>query len=410
LATPTADTYTAASGETLYAGRGAPAPSWVSAATARTWVVVPMSNTLSDLDPGANPALNPNYPSHAPWDSNGIQHPGLVTNWSGAAYDEATDSWWIGPAGGHAGYGGNEIYKCAMNAEAPTWVMVRAPSGSLTVGSGSTIDDGAESSGVYGDGRPRACHTYNRHIYVPGVGPVLCGIGAVFKSGGGTGKWAFINESDGEASITSSTPSSTTNAGEGSGACYDESRDAIWFFAKGNSVGAERYDIPGSGGAHTGSWTTVGSVFNKLGYVAATYLPDDDCILVQCSNFEPTSETPTRYVFDCATGTVYTPTFSGSVSGGIWLGKQQWHWVESLGVVASWDNSTSRTLITTLTPPANPRTGTWTIGSLSVDGSNAVTPDAAATNGTFGRFVYSPTLGGFLVFNSTSGSTYFFKL
>lgn len=131
---------------------------------------------------------------------------------------------------------------------------------------------------------------------------------------------------------------------------------------------------------------------------------------MQCANFEPASESPTRYVFDCVTGTVYTPTFSGSVSGGIRLGKQQWHWVESLGVAASWDNASSRTLITTLTPPADPRTGTWTVGSLSVDGSNAVTPDAAATNGTFGRFAYSSALDGFLVFNSTSGSTYFFKL
>jgi hypothetical protein len=407
LATPTADTYTADSGETLYAGRSAPLPSWVSAATARTWVVVPMSNTLSDLDPGANPALNPNYPSPAPWDPDGARQVCIVTAWCGAAYDQDSDNYWLATAGGHSDYGGNEVYSGAFNSASPAWTLVRPPSGAI--GNVITLDDGQESTGLYSDGRPRSQHTYNRNVWVPGAGPVVCGISSVYRTAaGGKRVFVFIDES-GEANYSSECTLCATNDLEGAGACYDSQRHAIWLFAK-NTTAAIRYDIPGSGGAHTGSFTGVGSSVSVAGYASATYLPDDDCILVQCSNFEPAAESPARFVFDCATGTVYTPTFSGSVSGGLRLGKQQWHWVGSLGVVASWDNSTSRTLITTLTPPADPRSGTWTVGSLSVDGSNAVTPDAATANGTFGRVAYSPTFGGFLVFNSTSGSTYFFKL
>lgn len=75
-----------------------------------------------------------------------------------------------------------------------------------------------------------------------------------------------------------------------------------------------------------------------------------------------------------------------------------------------WSNSTNTTQITTLTPGANPRTDAWTVSTLPVSGANAVTPSARVSQGTYGRFAYSPRLGGFLVFNSTSGSHYFYKI
>ena len=161
---------------------------------------------------------------------------------------------------------------------------------------------------------------------------------------------------------------------------------------------------PGTGNDWSaGTWSTLGSSFNVGAGCSLCYLPDDDCLLVMQSTGGPS-------IIDCATGTRYTPTFSGTASGGALGYQAQPRWVPALGAVCFWDNATSTTLITRLTPGADPRTDTWTIDALSVSGSNAVTPAARTTNGTFGRFAYSSTLGGFLVFSSTSGPTSFYKI
>lgn len=366
-----------------------------------------MAASLSTLDPGQNATINPNFPSAAPWDSNGAKHVGIVADWNGAAFDQATDRYWLGLAGGHQSYGGNEVYKAEMSAAGPFWSMVRRPSGAI--GNVITINDGQEATGIYPDGRPRSGHTYNRLIHVPGVGPVMCGVGTVYINAGGKCFWAFIDETTGEHSFTTDPGLSVDNM-DGAAACYDPSRRAIWWFESRTSQGAYRYDIPSSGPAHLGTFTAVGSAFDKKGYVTATYLPDDDCILVGCDNFEPTASSQVWYVFDCATGLVTTPTFTGSLSGSMRLGKQAWPWVPALGKLCSWDNASSTTLISTLQPTGNPRTAGWTVSSLPVSGANAVTPGAAAGNGTFGRFAYSSRMGGFLVFSSTSGAINFYKI
>ena len=100
----------------------------------------------------------------------------------------------------------------------------------------------------------------------------------------------------------------------------------------------------------------------------------------------------------------------GTAAGGLTPGRTQMRWVPSLGAFVCWDNTTATTLITRLTPPSNPRTGTWVIDTLPVSGANAVTPSVRAANNTYGRFFYSPTLNGFGLFNSVSGPVYFYAL
>jgi hypothetical protein len=121
-------------------------------------------------------------------------------------------------------------------------------------------------------------------------------------------------------------------------------------------------------------------------------------------------------VFDCTAETWHFPTFSGAPAvnnpgtGGLWPGLCQPTWVPNLGAFCAWDNDTSRTLITTLAPGADPRTDAWTVSTLAVDGGNTVTPSAAQGNGTYGRFQYWPAGGGFVLLNAASGPGYFFKL
>ena len=379
-------------------GRGTPSvtPAWRSAMVANTWAEVPATNTLSSLNPNSNASINPNYPSSAEWYA-GSGHAAIVSAWCGACYDTADDVLWLPLSGGHTDYAGNEPYKIAINAAAPAWAMVRYPSGA--VGNLLTTNDSQEASGVYSDGQPRAIHSYNKHVYVPGVGPFVAVQGnTAWTAGAGTLKPIAVDPTTGLGTLKAA--NAYTNVTSGGGAAFDPTRGtqgSIWWRGP-DTAAFSRYDVAAD------TWAQVGTTYAISGYTSLCYLPDDDCIL--WGNNGGTAWA----VIDCATGTRYTPTFSGTVAGSLRPGSCQTRWVPSLGAVCAWDNSADTTLITRLTPGANPRTDAWTIDTVTVSGSNAVTPTVRATNGTYGRFAYSPNLGGFVLLNATNQSLYFFAL
>lgn len=385
-------------------------PAWARTQTAQTWAEVPMALTLDDINPITDPTINPNYPGTPEWSENTARQAMIVDAWCGATYDEARDVMWLGLGGGHNDYGGNEIYACNFAAAAPAWRIVRKPSGAI--GNLLTTHDGQEATGLYSDGRPRAVHTYNKWAYANGVGPVMIVHGNGSYSAAAGKRWGlFFNEANGEVSgFSAENPVASDSSGLG--ACYDPSRHAIWYRAV-NTSPTYRYTIPTSGGPHTGAAASaVGSSVSLQRYQSLTYLPGFDCILIGHS--DEGGSTGGWQVFDCATGTYYTPTFSGSAPMGTTQGKGQPRWVPALAAVCCWNNASNRTQITKLTPGANPRTDAWTVSALPVSGSNTVTPSAATSpgggSGTYGRFVYSPRMGGFLVFNATTGPTYFYKI
>jgi len=378
-------------------------PAWAANARSGTWTEVPMAATLASIDPTKSPVYNPNYPSPPEWAGNS-GHSSIVIAWCGAAYDEATDSMWLGVGGGHRDYAGNEVYRCGFFDAAPAWTMVRPPSGA--VGNRLNTNDGRESTGLYADGRPRAVHTYNKWVYVPGVGPVLGMHGNTSWSAAAGRTWSvFIDPSNGEAAY--SAVHGVAGIATASGCCYDPSRHAIWM-APSNTSTIYRYNIPTSGNPNGGSAASaVGSAQSRY-YSSLTYLPGHDCLLVGSSDEDGAAGS--WRVFDCSSGSSYSPAFNGSAPMGGGNGKTQPRWVPALGAVCAWHNASNTTQITRLTPGANPRTDPWTVSALPVSGSNSTTPTARVSQGTYGRFAYSPRLGGFLLFNSTSGSTYFYKL
>lgn len=126
-------------------------------------------------------------------------------------------------------------------------------------------------------------------------------------------------------------------------------------------------------------------------------MPEVDCLLF--------SDADGLRVFDCATSAWHTPTVTGSPAAE-WSACQLVY-VQSADEAYTWNNATSTTSITRLSW-ADPRTAV-TVDTVPVDGGNSVTPSAMTANGTYGRFWYSPNLGCFFVFNSVSGSIYFFK-
>lgn len=376
-------------------GRGTPVagglPVWRASMAAQTWAVVPMANTLADLNPDNNPAINPNYPSAPEWRAIGSQSM-IVLAWCGASNDDSRVR--IAFAGGHADWAGNECYDVELNAAAPAWVLTRKPSGAI--GNLLTTNDGQELTGLYADGQPRSNHTYNNPVFVPGSGHWLARQGNTSWSGSaGTSRPIKIN-ADGTGTLKA--VNAYAGAGSAGAGCYDSSRHVIWYRGD-NSAKFSKYDIVSD------TWSELGGNVAVAWTSALSYDPTTDTIL-----WANVSLTNQWAVFDCATGTIYQPTFSGAVAGGLTPGRAQMRWVPSLGAHVCWDNSSNTTLITRLTPPANPRTGTWVIDTLPVGGSNAVTPSVRATNSTYGRFFYSPTLRGFGLFNSVSGPVYFYAL
>lgn len=433
------DGYTGAAPDigAVITGRGIPAvgcswsspvPAWAAAAVSATWMEVPMANTLASLDPAQNPALNPDYVGGtsgniAVWNLNGGKHPAIMYAWNGASFDHILSTMWIALAGGHSDYGGNEIYEGNFLLNSPAWRIVRPPSGSIPVSSGILLNDLQEGksgtipsgpfagnpwAGAYSDGRPRSIHTYHAPFFWPGVGHGMAGLPAQFyEPARNTTTYPLFFDGNGEHVVGGSgtLPQSATL---GMASCYDSTRNCIWAKGNGNTP-MYRYDKP-SGAIQTGQYQSVGGTYPISGDLSMVYLPEHDCILVGYSSFT-TGVYGFWRIFDCATGQWYEPPVVGSGAADTNTnGRASLWWVPEIGKVCTWNNSTNRAVITTITMPANPRAQALTVSTLAVDPSNSVVPTPAQANGTYGRFAYAPRLRGFLLINNTTGPVFFYKL
>ena len=166
MANPVPVTYNAAASPV--AGGRYVWPAWRRHHAPMSVFAIPASNTLDDLNPKNNPAINPVYPSTPEWMGN---HANIIGAWCGACYGDDAGELWLPLSGGHGDYAGNEPYKINLRADVPQWEMVRPPSGAI--GNVLTTNDGQEASGVYSDGRPRSIHSYNKSVWIDGVGPAV---------------------------------------------------------------------------------------------------------------------------------------------------------------------------------------------------------------------------------------------
>lgn len=365
-----------------------------------TWRAIP-GNTLSAINPANDAAINP-VMGNAPWrGSNG--QPAIIDGWSTACFDEARGRLWIPLGGGHANYAGNEPYRIDLSADAPNWSMVRPPSGSVQFPVG-TLDDFQEASGVYSDGRLRSAHTYGNVCYVPGVGPVINRLSALYSRANAqplTGH--AINESSGEAAQVFDLASGGGQYGIPTcGCCYVPANGArparVYGLGGGSNTAMEYVTV----GAVPGTWavTTFGSTNNYLGgYGALVYIPLFDCVV----SFDGQVG-----VWNLTTGYQGYATISGTAPAWLLNTTQcQPSWCAERGQLLIWNNASSAQLIATLTPGATPLSA-WTWGQVTPAGGNAVTPSTATGNGTYARFGYSSRLKGCYLLNGTTQPVYFF--
>ncbi|MFO0669886.1 MAG: hypothetical protein U0235_09720 [Polyangiaceae bacterium] len=101
-----------------------------------------------------------------------------IDAWNGFAADTVNGKLYLGGAGGHADYAGNEVYSIDLNAAAPSWVLEAQP----TPSSSYTID-----KPLYLDGRPSPTHTYYTLWFIEGRQKLFrFGGGATWGSGNGS--------------------------------------------------------------------------------------------------------------------------------------------------------------------------------------------------------------------------------
>lgn len=391
MAIPTNAVY-AKSSVPIYGGRSG-IPSYIEAIGSDEWATVPLSTTLADLDPSQNPAQNPNYPGFPEYGGIG-PFSQIITAWCSAAADLEKSRIRFALQGGHADWCGNDGYDYLLDTEDPRAIQLQPPSGY----DGTVItNDGQEATGLYSDGRPRAIHSYNKHVWAPGEGFVTSIQGGTSWSGqAGTNNAIFWNDDGSVNQFGPLNPYVLNGATSGSGACYDSTRHCIWWH--GRTGGAfSKLDLA------TRTWSNPnGNSTNSDGDTALAYSPDGDYIVWFCNFFANGFS-----VYNPATGgTVSQPSLNGSIVGSVLDGKCQPVYVD--GRFYWWNNPTDTAVINYIEPTGDPYTDPWKAGQLPVSVSNAVTPSDKVANGTYGRFGWLPKLGVFYVINDLY-NVYVFK-
>jgi hypothetical protein len=363
-------------------------PAWRDNMLAQTWAAIPATNTLEDLDPSNDPAINPDYPSDAPWKPGTFSR--IVSAWCGAAFNQAECTLGIPIAGGHGDYYGNEGYSIKLDVDAPEWRRLRGPSGAI--GNPVTFGDGQESTGLYSDGRVRATHTYSTLVHIPGLGWGVTQHGACSVTATSpNGRPLFIDEETGELLYRGTNESVISDEANG---CYDPVRHCLWVHERGGSQ-IKQYDIDAD------SWSVGSSFGSSSGPAQLTYLDGEDLIFVRRGN-------STWAIFDPSDRSLTTITSSGSGILDSTAQDAQPAWCEADRSIYLWDNSTDTDKLTKIAAPADPKTGTWVVSTVTPDAANTVTPTAKVGNGTYGRFGYSQKLDGFYLLNGVDEPIYFF--
>lgn len=390
MATPVGDSYAVASGGVIAAGRYR-WPAWRRSIASGTVAQIGI-NKLSDLDPKNNPAINPVYPASPEWHG-AMGQAGIVIPWCGAAWDEWRGLFVLGLNGGHQDYAGNESYIENLYADDPAWVMPRPPSGAVE--NLLTTNDGLEATGNYADGRPRAIHSYNKHVATP-AGIVLIVQGnTAWLGSAGTFRTMLLDVDTGEWEVKTTHPAPGAST-SGAAGCYDSLRNRIWYKPASDGrpswLNLDTWSWTAqSGWAYDSSWT----------YKRLVYLPEHDLILQADAN-----KSGGFCLWSPTTGTIYQPGVSGSPPDGLVLsGISGCDWDGERLLV--WHNSRDTNVIGTLTPGANPIADPWTWGQVSFSGA---TPTARVSNGTYGRFAYSRRLKGCVLQNLVGDKPFFFAL
>jgi len=360
MATPRADSYTAASGAAVAGGRLALLPSWLAAGAANEWLQVP--NGQPSTASGLAPAVSGSMGSQS----------GMVNAWCGA-FRWGTRFHIHG--GGHDDYGGNEIGMIDLAQESPTYSLLRerTPVASLLGG-----------SNYYADGLPTSRHTY----YAMGVAEVG-GVPRMYRFNAWMG-FAFNGSPVGGSADVRTTaidgfrldtnewePAAfgpvTATPGSETSFAQDPSTGNFYCW-RGSDNTIQRYVVS------TDSCTQVADLAGTEGQGAALVFDADNQRLVRFAGRDGHKCT----YWDVAAGTKNTPTLTGpdaSAISGLSGSNHGW------GIA----HDPVRNVVYLMTGAATllrVRLDDWYVEQISTTGATPASP----YNGTWGRLIYIPEL------------------
>ena len=341
-------------------------------------------NAVDDLKPGEWLEVPDSHMIKAafPWPKgtvstqNGIGVAGVMSCWSGGAYDAKRDRLLIW-GGGHFAYAGNEVY--AFDVNALRWERLCDPSL-------KTDTDYHAGSDVYEDGTPRSCHTYGSIQYVPTVDR-LCAFGtcANFPAArGGKTTWAF----DFEKKLWEK-KSPVASIGFESSSAWDPVSERIWCRMNGSGDLLE--------------WEAVKDAWTKRANHDNRYWDHSAAI-------DPVGR---RYV---GAGGKCVHAYDIGAEGKIaqqklaTTGPQDivesarnpgFQYDPVLDRFVAWDGGAA---LFTLDP------ATWEWRKHEPAAGNKVTPTAACANGTYGRFRYIPSKNAYVVVNDVKQNVFIGRL
>ena len=391
MASAVADSYSAVSGATLYAGRTSGVPAWVTtlAATPRRWAK--LGNGMKAIEMRFNPAMNPLYDASGlvapPWAMSNWNIEGICA-WSAGA-KHPTEPYFLRWGGGHGDSGYNGIPKLDFGIDVPTFSHLQWGDG--TVGHWDGIDPLGNDArdGTYDDyastGNPRSAHTYNGVVIAPN-GIMYCTQGYLAGAAGTHGRtlWGY-NLSTLSWSAISPLPSSGNTIRD---FCHvptlGGALGSLVGISAGNT-GMTYYDIS------AGTWSVTSTYTNTDDGARMVYIPEPwDCVIginyMVGSGFfvhdlGRTTPPGSNEYRPSATGTRPYSVAGDDLRTGVWI--------DSIGAVVGWKWGAN---LWTLTPPVsgNPL-DSWTWGEIAADAGNTVTPLGRAGSqdpAVFGSFFH----------------------
>ncbi len=320
-----------------------------------------------------------NWPTGVEFTQNGVGVAGVMSVWSGGAFDTKRNRLVVW-GGGHSAYAGNELY--AFDVNTLRWTRVNDPS--IPVSSSQPYTPG---------GGPASRHSYDYIEYVPSLDR-FCSFGVV-------GPYPMAG---GEFSNTD---------------CFNFDTLA-W---------ERKADTPSFG---TGAISDVDPI---TGHVWVRGNNNGNSATGTLAEWDPARDVWTSRIPSESDRTMYSKTgaidpvrrkFVAVGGGGVYV----WN-IGSSGAITRQDMTTAgaTSIVDTGNPglvydPVTDRLVAWSGGAnvytLNLDtqvwsqispvGSNSTTPTAAEGTGTFGRFRYIPSKNVFVVVNNVDENVFFYKL